>query len=264
MPSATSDHRLKLKWAKRHLAGLLSSIKRFTKRKPYEFHGTHDERSGKYVGRLSRVDPVPYDWSLRVADAVHCIRSSLDVLVYQLAVKHHGSRTLKGEELLRLQFVIASHAAEYRELAAKHLTLVSPEVRDAIARLQTYTGPHSKLANGLVVLRAFSNTDKHRLLVPTLATARDARILAHVPGEKAPRVLATYSGPIKQGVRVLTARSDHIAALQRRGAEFSATLSFEVRFANTKPALGGNAHELLSKAIRYCEHDAFPALERFL
>lgn len=259
-----SDHRRKLDWAKQHFAGYNDSVKRFMESRPYEMHGKHDTRSGKYVGRLARVDPVPDDWSLRIADAVHCIRSSLDVLVYQLAVKHRGKKGIAAAELLKLGFVMATDADDFERLSADQLQPLSDEMRVAMHGIQTYRITNPRHHNGLLVLRSFSNLDKHRLIVPTLAAAKGARIEAQVEGESKPRVLGTYDGPINVGVRVLNTDTRLISSLQKQKATFNASLGLVVHFENTRPAFGGAVEEFLQKTIQYCERDAFPVLEAFL
>lgn len=266
MPQAREllDHWRKLRWAQQHFGGFNESVKRFTESKPYEMAGRHDVRSGKYVGRLARVTPVPDDWSLRIADAVHCLRSALDVLVYQLAVRNRGKKGITASELRKLGFVMATDADDFRRLAEEQLQPLSDEMREAIHGIQTYSLTDPRLHNGLLVLRNLSNLDKHRLIVPTLVAARGAKVEARLPGQSKPRVLGTYDGPIKEGVRVLNVDTKVVASLQRQGATFHASLGLVVQFENKRPAFGGSVDEFLRKTIHYCEHAAFPALERFL
>jgi hypothetical protein len=179
----------KLRWANRHLELLDSEIKRFLSsfieadldriRVEYERAA---EKPGEHIDIPAIVPPpVPLDLALIAGDCVHSLRSSLDYLVYQLAIwntgKKPGARTMfpititpggrdkKGEYFGYLQ----AHRTSLYELSRSH--------RAMIRLLQPYQRGNQDTGRAarLLSLNSLSNADKHRLLQTHTTKLRASR-----------------------------------------------------------------------------------------
>jgi hypothetical protein len=125
----------------------------------------------------------PFFLGLIVGDFVQNLRAALDLLAWQL-VADHEPEVLDDERLARkIQFPICTTADGF----AKNGTVshFSPRARELIAHHQPFKnleqGTH--LVNPLSILQAFSNVDKHRVLIPALGKieADSIRVQSTVP-----------------------------------------------------------------------------------
>lgn len=124
-----------------------------------------------FVNRMPDLDRFLERCALIVGDAAHCLRSSLDHLVYQLAAKERGSRLREDQTM----FVIADCRSEsecrrdWKRQSERWLWQLRDDDRDIIERYQGYHRIDEQLAVGpyfhpLVMLRDLDEMDKHRLL----------------------------------------------------------------------------------------------------
>lgn len=134
----------------------------------------NDAHYGYLSGR-----PPPLYLGLILGEVVHDLRSALDQLAWQLAIKHVGPDTLADPRVGKLiVFPITSSP----EAFAKHRARPYFD-RDALTTmdgLQPYQNASSRLVNPLAIVQEWSNTDKHRSLTPSLGqlSTDDVRFVA--------------------------------------------------------------------------------------
>jgi len=209
------DHRAKLEWGRRHFESLNDEINSYVASSPYKMAAKYDFLRSEYVAYFEKITPVPQDWSLRIGDCLHNLRSALDALAFALAVKHVG-RSLTPQEERRVQFVITDDRDGWPNEARKSLTLLSDDAKQIIESVQPYQtflqdrvcppfdGPERVGYHTLSLIRDLSNTDKHRHVIVSLAVAAASAIV--VKGEGFPPeglTLAGSSGPLVEGGEIV-------------------------------------------------------------
>jgi hypothetical protein len=169
----------KLEWARKHLDALDRDVSTFVTSDAYAILRDFNSETGKGVCHFSVKKAIPLDWSLRVGDIVHNMRSGLDALVYALALEHSGEPT--NEDAINIQFLICDTEAEFRKREARRHGRMSPAAQDGITFVQPYKRPRAGYRNELAVLRDLSNIDKHRHLLPSFIAANRGRITIRHP-----------------------------------------------------------------------------------
>lgn len=146
--------RLKIERADTHIKDLDLVVQRFFERNPYQIF-FHEDASGMQ-GPACRVSEVPpADWGLIIGDAVHNLRSALDVLANDLA---------KPERHGEARFPIFADQAGWAK-AIKDMKRTTPD--DVLAKLealQPYNGGDRRLRD----LHLLNIQDKHKVIIPAL------------------------------------------------------------------------------------------------
>ena len=128
-----------------------------------------------YVSRMRDFSTELEQAALIAGDVFHNLRSALDHLVYQLAVKATDGNPSRPNQL---QFPICDHRKTkgrkkgFRESARRQLVDVPPFYKAQIEALQPYPRRKGDPNAALGLLRDFSNHDKHRLLLPGIVMMR--------------------------------------------------------------------------------------------
>src|SRR4051812_20959756 len=113
------DHIRKLEWACKNLDALEVEIDVLPKADSYRLKVEYNQISCYHIARIDEVKPLPLqEWSLRVGDIVHNLRSSLDSLAYALVKKNLG-REPTLDEALATQFFILDHNKSWGSQSAK-------------------------------------------------------------------------------------------------------------------------------------------------
>lgn len=135
--------------------------------------GTHTsaelslDSTAKVITSILRVESPPplRELSLILGDAVHCMRSALDALVWELAHLDGG----EPEDPTRVMLPICYRGSDWRS-ARKDLATVPPAFLERIRAMQPYADPKPS-ETYLAVLGSMSNRDKHRGMIEASATA---------------------------------------------------------------------------------------------
>jgi hypothetical protein len=158
--------RLKLEWAKRHLADLEDSIEAVLAADGDHFASEFDPQTGQQVYQAQNLPAIKPEWSLMIGDILHNLRSALDHLAWQLVILDGG------EPDEQTQFPIRETPfSEKGNFATPQLTpaIRNPEIIDALKKAQPYHGPDGEPIrpdrSPLLHLRRLNNIDKHRLLL---------------------------------------------------------------------------------------------------
>ena len=117
--------------------------------------GEPDSHGTKYLFRAKMLQELPLlEWGVYVGDAVHCLRSALDQMIWSLAEKPIGS-TAFPICLMKKEWVIDAPA---------QLWSVPEFVQAIVHDAQPYHRGDSAHSHPLAVLRTLSNLDKHRTI----------------------------------------------------------------------------------------------------
>jgi hypothetical protein len=150
---------LKTERAKKHVLDLEAEFERFMQTKPNTFAFKTDANTSDRIYYVTKVTPVPVEFSLLIGDALNNIRSALDHLAYQLVSVGGGT----GEILRQAKFPIGNSPSDY---IAQKSGIVPGLRQDAIKAIDAIEPYETGVGGYLCHLAALNNFDKHRLLVP--------------------------------------------------------------------------------------------------
>jgi hypothetical protein len=172
MVPAVTEFLLRGAWTKlarseHHLQSLTTEMRAFLKAEPYGFLTRLDYENSRYLFYVERVEEPPLQWSAMIGDFIHNLRSALDHLTWQLALKHYGG-TIPPKVWPEISYPIADDLDGFKKRSAlRHL---NPKHITFMERFQTKDrNPY----NPLTLLNDLWNTDKHRTIHSTLITAGD-------------------------------------------------------------------------------------------
>jgi hypothetical protein len=187
---------LKLARAKQHIDDLDAEIARFLARKPYRImvepnaSGEHPEWPHDRVMRIS--EQPPESFSLIIGDAIHNMRSSLDLLVCAFV-------RVEGKSDKRVQFPIARDANSLEEaIKQANVHRASPKAVDFIRALKPYEGPGGNTA--LCDIHKLDILDKHRLIITVSNVAHFEDVTIGVRGNSLMATMPTFGwGALEDG-----------------------------------------------------------------
>jgi hypothetical protein len=198
---------LKLERAWEHFEALKAEMEPFVV-DAYPLERRFDEETGWRTYHLRKTKEPPQRFGVIAGEITNLVRSSLDLLVYQLALIGGGDpgRT-------RTQFPIFTDHAEYtkkdrrgRGHRTRMLKNVSPKHRAIIDSLQPYHRVHPD-RDPLAILKAFRDAYEHRDVAPAVVMVHrpSAEIEALKPGtvRDAEFRRAPVRAPLTDGAEVL-------------------------------------------------------------
>jgi hypothetical protein len=146
--------RLKLQQARRHIDELDREMASFLARRPFRLVIEQQQEWHAWTLRLR--EQVPLEWSAVMGDAVHNLRSALDLLACDLV-------RINGENTKGVHFPFSADAKEFRrQIRDKKLDRAGPDIVALVMSLKPYRG-------GNLSLRAIHDLDiqdKHQALIP--------------------------------------------------------------------------------------------------
>jgi hypothetical protein len=173
--------RLKLERANEHLKAFHAEINAYIERRPQHL-STELDADGWNVVSVEIVRPMPEVVPLILGDAIHCLRSALDHIVYAV-----GSGRNRG----RGYYPICIEEADYLKprgnppferppMRDEGLASVPEHIRTIIDRTQPYHGGARAKEHVLSVITSLDNADKHRLVQPALTVINDPGTVTRV------------------------------------------------------------------------------------
>lgn len=154
-----------------------------------------------------KVRPNVVRWGLLFTDGVHNLRSTLDHLAYQLAIRATGTDPPKDAG--RLAFPIASSLRSWTA-QAERIAVLSTPMRTFIEESQPcHTHPNDPKRAPLAMLRAFDDTTKHREIQPIGTGAGGGEVKVET-ADGSPALYSAEFGPLDENtsLAIVTAPSD--------------------------------------------------------
>ena len=161
---ALASVRAKLERAHEHLDAIDATLKLVLDTEPKTRHIATkiDPERHQLLSVIPKAEPIDPSLPLMIGDCIHNLRSTLDHLVYQLAVKKGTSLRFADKTF----FPICLREADFNDRPKK---LVEPYVSDAafteIRKSQPYTAYEVPEEADIWVLHKLDIVDKHRLLI---------------------------------------------------------------------------------------------------
>lgn len=120
---------VKLRRAGVHIREVTGAVEAFQQTRPWRVEAEPGEQPGVVAYRLHIDRQPPADLLAAVGDAVHNLRSALDAMTYDLAVRHLG--TLTSEQEQATQLPICKDEEAFQRLLDKKITKGNPQqIRD--------------------------------------------------------------------------------------------------------------------------------------
>lgn len=205
--------------------------------------------------KLRSVEPFPVGISVVFSEWLHCLRSALDSLIYELAIRDSATDPPPGAD--RLQFPVARDADAFAGLQLKGL---SERTRRGIESMQAYHATGGVTGGALWWLHRLARIDRHRRHHPFAWRVVDLHVnfpaALFVEGEG--RVC-------EQGNAIIRDHEElELAVLRRRpGARPQRDDGVDVTF-TVNPDIPGWIDEMNTSANRFSIDDRMAATERFV
>jgi hypothetical protein len=251
---------IKVERAKEHISNLEALVKGFIQSNPYEVVPYDEPDTGDLVFKVKASDQPPLWWSGVLGDAVHNLRSSLDLLVCEL-VRANGERVKPNTGFP--VFKSATAAANAFKAGPPGQVKGAPKAAvDLIKNAKPYPGGNDAFWQ----LHQLDITDKHKLLVAVGSAYRNVivdlsaihrnSIAAHLgidPSEipSAPVAInpADRQFPLKDGAEVF-----RIAAAARSpDMDMNPQFAFEVAFGEDEVVKGEPLFPTLPQLVEFVE-----------
>jgi hypothetical protein len=152
---------LKIERAKHHINDLSGQINSYLGQRPFRLMLTQYPDLSELQLSVHTNKPIPEALSFVIGDAIHNLRSALDIMIYGLI----GHKVSNPETIL---FPISKTKQGFQSTVyGRQIQLAGPKVIPAIEALEPY--PDGKY--GLYALHELDIRDKHRLILPAWRTA---------------------------------------------------------------------------------------------
>lgn len=194
---------------------------------------SEDRLSWEVRARLPQPPPLA-EWSLIAGDAVHTLRSALDVLVWA----NSAGSSLEPKQREKIGFPLVQDEVDWRGEWGRKLRSVPDHVADRIRDCQPFNRPAEEVAgDGLLLLHDLDIRDKHRLALETAAVLAEFSFQHGVEfhdedaaARNVPPNVTFHQAPLEDGALVAEGRTkDPIAKI--RG---SINLTFRVALGTEK------------------------------
>lgn len=227
---------LKLERAGHHINDLATQIDTFLAEHPFKLLVRHNRKAGKQTFRTKAEKPVPDEFSLIIGDAVHNLRSALDLCLYQLA----HSRADKPD---RIQFPFAKDDIP-KTLAGAikdgRVKFAGTKVVEAVQCLK----PHPTGNPELCAIHTLDVRDKHRLLILsagkavfTTGTGNEEAIKGALGKSPKPGVHIVLAGPHDEDILTIN-RPYVLRDLPTSEQEAKVQPAFQITFAEIDRGFG--------------------------
>ena len=222
----------KIERANENIKDLETEIFAFVQPDPYTIAGNVNHQT-KECTFVANAKTIPLRFSVLAGEIIHHLRSSLDHLIWALALQHHatpdpniGFPICLTEE----KFIAARKGRKINGISGSALAIIE--------RLQPYRNTdwrNTVSDNPLRIIQEFNNTDKHRLLAVVVSAAHipgqiyfsgrmaDTVIAQFAPEQWADQLLRTEPN----GTKVLTVRFTKMHQELQVKADFRHQVAFE-------------------------------------
>jgi hypothetical protein len=141
--------------------------------RPHPEASIADDRLSYEVRVRMRHAPPLEEWSLILGDALHNLRSALDVLVWALA----EPASLSEAQRRRVMWPVVVDPKKWADAASRSLASVPADVVTRIGQCQPFNRPEPERdRDGLLILHQLDITDKHKLSLSAKAQATNAAV----------------------------------------------------------------------------------------
>jgi hypothetical protein len=234
----------KITRADQSIIELKAEIDAFLKPNPYSLIPEDDPQAGQIVWRAKTIRGCPPEWSARIGEVVHDLRSALDHLAWQLVIANSETPDSKTE------FPVFWDAVKYKAESPRKVRGISQQARAQIERLQPYQAADRFEDHLLYIVHQLNLTDKHRLLNVVGSSYRPQRFgMAGAVGTGTIHGITADGRPVpfEDGAEIMTFKYG-VGNAPPNEISLEADLTFDVAFDGTGPGKGQPVVPLLTTA----------------
>jgi hypothetical protein len=222
----------KIERANENIKNLEAEISTFVQPDPYIIAGNVNHETKECIF-VANAKTIPLRFSVLAGETIHHLRSSLDHLIWALALRRHAA---PGRNI---GFPICLTEEKFKAaLKGGKIKGISGSAQAIVERLQPYRNAdwrNTVSDNPLRIIHEFNNTDKHRLLTVVVSAAHipgriyfsgkmaDTAIAQFAPEQWADLLLRTEPN----GTKVLTIRFTKMHPELQVNADFRHQVAFE-------------------------------------
>lgn len=154
--------KLKIAWAKHHIMDLDGKVDAYSAQHPLRIFRSFDGKTSQVTYTVKTEIPMPDEIPLIIGDAIHNLRSALDLLVYELV----GDKCETARQRGQIQFPFSKSSQSFgATIKTRQIHLAGEKVVKEFHNLKPYPGGNEKL----YAIHTLDITDKHKLIIPTSA-----------------------------------------------------------------------------------------------
>lgn len=154
MSDWAASGRVKVERAKEHIRDLEAEISAFLETNPYETFPDEDRETGDFLVRLRVHAEPPLRWGAVAGDALHNLRSALDILWRHVMGAVDSDR--------KTAFPVYPSAEKFEAERSRVVKSRRKTAMDILHAIKPYKGGN----DALWALHELDNIDKHRILIP--------------------------------------------------------------------------------------------------
>lgn len=156
--------KLKIERAKHHIRDLNGQVDAYSAQRPLGIFHSFDSKASQVTYEVKAKIPMPDEIPLILGDAIHNLRSALDLLIYEMV----GDKCETDRQRKQVQFPFSKSAQILdATIKAKQVHLAGEKVVQKIKGLKPYPGGNEMLYG----IHALDVTDKHKLIIPISGNA---------------------------------------------------------------------------------------------
>lgn len=160
-PAYAIGAKLKLTRAQSHIAEIDREVRKYIERAPFRWETSASDEPNHTDITLRLDEAIPDEIATIVGDALHNMRSSLDNLVAGLATRNSAT----AKQLKQVYFPVGQDQTEFVRKCNDLSKIIGVTASNSIAAAEVFVGGRGEK---IKMLGEMSNTDKHRLLIPTI------------------------------------------------------------------------------------------------
>ena len=267
--------RAKVKRAKSQVIALQASLERFFKENTYSIIlADFNRKAGYQYVRIKDAPTLPDEWGVVIGEIVHNLRSALDLLAWQLALKDtpepygrtafpiyligHTDRRDRNGNIIP-QFWHTGHGLRL-------LKSIHRRYRTRIEAFQPYKRGNRGRQSPIFLLQELNNTDKHRLITVLGTWAVGTSFQGRIGGGSKfkvgvplyPNAIIGYVYPLKNDALILDFSNGRPQIKKTREIEVNLEITPGIRFADGGKAVQGfpvipTLNSLLNEVSRIIE-----------
>ena len=156
--------KLKIKRAKQHIIELNRVVDTYSAQHPLRIFRSFDGKASQVTYRVKAKIPMPTEIPLVIGDAIHNLRSALDLLIYEMV----GDKCETAGQRKNVQFPFSKSAQSLGgTIKTRQVHRAGEKVVQEIHGLEPYPGGNETL----YAIYTLDVTDKHKLIIPTISSA---------------------------------------------------------------------------------------------
>ena len=254
------SHELKLQQAKTHLEHIKAETSEWLKQNPNCIDAKINRNKGEFIVKFIPTAEFPSNKiALLIGDCIHNIRSSLDHLVYALALRYcNNSLPEKFSETC--EFPIFKQPKK-NEKWKKKTGFIDPKAQEIIKGLQPYVEGNNNTSSMLWTIHELDCIDKHRRLhVIILLLYLNVFSYDNFSSESFEKV--DPKQPLENGMVI--ARIIGKPILPKQPVDVKLNYNFQITLKEPLPLGNISIMTVLQNAIQYVQDNVFVPLNKFL